>query len=144
MLRQRPGIAFRAQPVQEPRRPLDVGENEGDGPRRQSLHVDRIRPGAEFSKVPPTRMRRQGQRGGSSQRSRARLSERGSRVLFDALGSHEELFLSFTTPDEVALHVLAVPVDGGKPLSFHMIEIFIFNPGGELVNFKFDQRGECV
>ena len=36
MLRQRAGIAFRAQPVQEPRRPLDVGENEGDGPRRQS------------------------------------------------------------------------------------------------------------
>ena len=47
--------------------------------------------------------------------------------------------------DKVARdHVLAVPVDGGKPLSFHMIEIFIFNPGGELVNFKFDQRGECV
>ena len=46
--------------------------------------------------------------------------------------------------DKVGLPFLAVPVDGGKPLSFHMIEIFIFNPGGELVNFKFDQRGECV
>ena len=46
--------------------------------------------------------------------------------------------------DKEVVTFLAVPVDGGKPLSFHMIEIFIFNPGGELVNFKFDQRGECV
>jgi hypothetical protein len=46
------GIAVGAELVQEPRGPLEVGEDERDGSGRQFPHSNRIRPTALFSKVP--------------------------------------------------------------------------------------------